>query len=272
MQGALIAEPCRDRIPVSHEPVIDPADESRPASAELRANWLRWLPVAVVTGGLALGYALGWHESLSLQSLAAHREALQRLAADNPLLAPLGFILFYAVAAAFSFPAVTVLKVAGGFLFGWLAGGLYIIVAATVGGAALFIGARAAFGGFLRDRAGARAARLAAEFESDAFSYVLALRLMPFIPFFVVSIAPALCNVRLGVYVAATLLGVLPGAFCFAWLGHGLNGVLADAEASGREIALSDLVTPEITIALFALTLVVVLATIVRKVRGSQVS
>jgi uncharacterized membrane protein YdjX (TVP38/TMEM64 family) len=258
MQGALIAEPCRDRIPVSQEPVINPADDSRPATAAPRANWLRWASIAVVAGGLALGYALGWHENLSLQSLAAHREALQRLAADNPLLAPLGFILFYAVAAAFSFPAVTVLKVAGGFLFGWLAGGFYIIVAATVGGAALFIGARAAFGGFLRDRAGARAARLAAEFESDAFS------------FFVVSIAPALCNVRLGVYVAATLLGVLPGAFCFAWLGHGLHGVLAGAEASGRKIALSDLVTPEITIALLALTLVAVLVTIVRKVWGPQ--
>ena len=95
---------------------------------------------------------------------------------------------------------------------------------------------------------------------------------MPFIPFFVVSIAPALCNVRLGVYVAATLLGVLPGAFCFAWLGHGLHGVLADAEASGRKIVLSDLVTPEITIALLALTLVAVLVTIVRKVWGPQAS
>ena len=73
---------------------------------------------------------------------------------------------------------------------------------------ALFLAARTAFGGFLRDRAGNMAARLALNFERDAFFYMLVLRLAPFIPFFVVSIAPALFNVRLKTFLAATLVGV----------------------------------------------------------------
>ena len=165
------------------------------------------------------------------------------------------------------------LTIISGFLFGWLAGAFYAVVAATIGGTALFLAARMAFGGFLKNRSGNHASASSPKaFEEDAFSYLLAMRIAPFIPFFVVSITPALFNVRLKTFLAATLIGVLPGAFAYAWLGHGLDSVLVAAEASGRELTVSDLVTPEITIALLALTLVAVLATIVRKVRGPQVS
>ena len=44
-------------------------------------------------------------------------------------------------------------------------------------------------------------AKLAAGFESNAFSYLLVLRIAPFFPFFVVNIAPALFNVRLKTFV-----------------------------------------------------------------------
>ena len=171
-----------------------------------------------------------------------------------------------------SFPAVALLTVFGGFLFGWLAGALYIVVAATLGGALLFLSARTAFGGFLRDKAGIRAAQACSRFERDAFAYLLAMRLAPFIPFVVVNIAPALFDARLRSYLAATAIGIVPGAICFAWVGQGLDEVLEDARAAKRAVALSDLITTEITLALLALTLVAVLATIVRKVRGQQAS
>jgi uncharacterized membrane protein YdjX (TVP38/TMEM64 family) len=243
--------------------------EARPAR---RRTLLRFLPVAIILAGFLLGYALGWYERLSLDGLAENRDTLKRIVAENPILAPLGFIVLYALAIAFSFPAAAVLTVLGGFLFGWLAGAFYAIVAATIGGAALFLAARSAFGTFLRNRSGKMAARLAESFEHDAFSHILVLRLAPFIPFFVVSVAPALFNVRLKTFVAATLIGALPGAFAYAWLGQGLDSVLVVARAAGRPVGLSDLVTPEITIAFLALTLVAVLATIVRKVRGPQAS
>lgn len=227
-------------------------------------------PICLLLTGLVLGYALGAHENLTLQGLAENGATLKQRVADNAILAALAFIAFYALAVAMSFPAVALLKVFGGFLFGWLAGAVYIIIAATVGGALLFLSVRTAFGGFLRNRAGKRVANLAREFEHDAFSYVLMMRLAPFVPFAVACIAPALFDVRLRTYLTATAIGVVPGAICFAWVGQGLDSVIEETRAAGRPIALSDLVTPEITIALLALTLVVVLATIVRKMRGPQ--
>jgi uncharacterized membrane protein YdjX (TVP38/TMEM64 family) len=256
---------------MAKEPTDDEPEDSEARPAGTRPL-LRFLPVALIVAGLLLGYALGWHERVSLEGLAEDRDMLKRIVAENSILAPAGFIVLYAVAIAFSFPAAAVLTAIGGFLFGWLAGAFYAIVAATIGGTALFLAARTAFGAFLRNRSGRMAARLAHSFEQDAFSYILVLRLAPFIPFFVVSVAPGLFNVRLKTFLAATVIGALPGAFAYAWLGQGLDSVLVVARAAGRPIRLSDFITPEITIAFLALTLVAVLATIVRKVRGPQAS
>lgn len=231
-----------------------------------RSFW-RFVPIGIILAGLALAYALGWHDRLSLSAIGDGRAVLKQLVADNPLLAPAVFVLVYVIVV--SFPAAAVLTVVSGFLFGWLAGALYAIVAATVAGSVLFLAARTAFGGLLKIRAGTMAG-IARAFEEDAFFYVLTMRIAPFIPFFVVSITPAFFNVRFKTFLAATSIGILPGAFAYAWLGHGLDSVIAVAEASGRDVAILDLVTPEISFALLALTLVAVLATIVRKIRGTQ--
>jgi uncharacterized membrane protein YdjX (TVP38/TMEM64 family) len=102
--------------------------------------------------------------------------------------------------------------------------------------------------------------------QRDAFGYLLVLRLAPFVPFQLVNVAPALCNVGFKTFVAATLIGILPGAFTYAWLGHGLDSVFDAVSSTGRKPEMADLLTPEITMAFAALALVAALAAIVRRV------
>lgn len=247
----------------------EPMAQARRERAGARRTWPRVLLVTVLIIGLAAGIAVSWQEGLSLQGVAERGEDAKLLVAQNPVLAPIAFGLISAMAIALSFPAVALLKIIGGFLFGWLPGTAFIVVATTIGGMGLFLASRSAFGGFLRDRAGT-AGRFAEEFERGAFTYIIALRLAPFVPFALVSIAPALFEVRLRTFLAATVIGVLPGAMCYAWLGEGLDDAFAAARAAGRPLRLADLVTPEITVALLALALVAVLAAIVRKIRGTR--
>ena len=227
--------------------------------------------MAAVAAVFAAVYATGLSQHLSLDGLARNRGALKDVAADHPVLAPLVFMVVHAIAV--SFPVAAIFKVMAGFLFGWAAGGLYAVVAATIGATVLFLLARRTAGGLFADEAtGTRVAGLAREFETGAFSYVLAMRLAPFIPFFAVSVAPAMFNVRLAIFVAATVLGMLPAAFSLSWLGQGLDDAFDAASAEQRPLLLSDMITPEITGALLALTLVAVLAAIIRRVRGLQAS
>nr|WP_244468044.1 VTT domain-containing protein [Nitratireductor soli] len=227
----------------------------------------RVLPMLVIAGGLVSGYALGLHQYLSLGFLAESREALRGYVAANPLLAPAGFAALYALAVAFSFPAASILTLFAGFLFGWLLGGALVAVAATIGAAAVFLAARSAFGDALSRRLGGRASQMAKGFEKDAFGYLLVLRLAPIFPFWMVNIAPALFNVRLGTYALATFIGILPATFAYAYLGHGLDSVLTAAARAGRDVTLSDLVTPQLTIAFAALAVVAAIPLVIRKLR-----
>lgn len=235
-----------------------------------RSAWRRFVPALVVLGGLAAGYALGLHHYLSIDFLAESRDRLTALRDANPVLAPLAFAAIYVVAVAFSFPAASILTVFGGFLFGWQLSTLLVAVSATLGATILFLVARSAFGDSLRARMGDRGERFARGFEENAFSYLLALRLAPVFPFFVVNIAPAFFNVPLRTYVTATFLGILPGVVAYSWLGQGVDSVITAADKAGREAKLSDLVTPEITIAFAVLALVAVVPAIVRTLRGRR--
>lgn len=244
------------------------ANKEDVAQATGKPVWRKFLPLGVVAAGLAVGYAAGLQDYLSLQALAEQRETLKAYVAENQVGSAIGFVVAYALAVAFSFPAASILTIFAGFLFGWLLGGALTAIAATIGAAAIFLAAKSAFGDVLRKRAGPFAAKLAEGFAKDAFGYLFVLRLAPVFPFFIMNIAPAFFDIKLRTYVAATFLGILPGTFAYAWLGQGLDSVIVSAAAAGREVSISDLVTPEITFAFAGLAIVAAIPTIVRKIRG----
>jgi uncharacterized membrane protein YdjX (TVP38/TMEM64 family) len=235
-------------------------------------NRRRFAPLLLIAACLAAGYALGWQHYLTLDYLAESRLALKEAVAANPVTAPLAFMGLYALVVALSVPAASILTVFAGFLFGWLAGGLLVAAAATAGATALFLAARSAFGDFLRERAGSRVLRLAEGFEKDAFGYLLALRLAPICPFFLVNIAPAFFRVRLGTYLAATFLGILPATFVYAYLGRSVDAVLREAHRAGRPVGFADLVSPHVTVAFLLLALIALLPVAVRAFRRRRPS
>ncbi len=238
-----------------------------------RKQWLRFAPILLIVAGLAIGYALGLHEYLSLGYLAEKRDELKSLVDAHYAGSALAFLLVYIIAVAFSFPAASVLTVIGGFLFGWMLGGALVAVGATAGASIVFLATRSAFGDFLRRRAGGFVKKIADGVRDNAFGYLFVIRLAPVLPFFVVNIAAALVDITLGQFVAATFLGILPGTFAYAYLGQGVDGVLMTARMSGKAPELSDLVTTEITLAFLFIAIVAAIPTILaqfRKVRARR--
>jgi uncharacterized membrane protein YdjX (TVP38/TMEM64 family) len=215
-------------------------------------RWLRdrrlWMGLGVVALLVALRFT-GLGEWLSLATLARHRGTLSGFVAQHWLLAAAGFLLVYAAAVALSVPGAVVLTVAGGFLFGAVAGTALTVVAATIGATLVFLLARRLFGADALDRLGPRAQALAAGLRRDAIPYLLVLRLVPLFPFFLVNLVPAFCGVRLPVFAATTLVGIIPATAVFSLAGAGLGGVL-DA---GGTLDLRSILTPQILGALFGL-------------------
>ena len=93
--------------------------------------------------------------------------------------------------------------------------------------------------------------KIEAGFQKNAFSYLLALRLIPAVPFWVVNIVPALLGMRLNQYVLATFIGITPGTLIYVWVARSFDSLLSH----GQSPDLSVLSEPEIIVPLFALGL-----------------
>lgn len=223
--------------------------ETRPTRGRISLNHIA--PVAVLALGAIAFFALGLDDYITIGALREHRTLLSTFVAENAALAPLLFMILYAIAVAFSLPGGAVMSITGGFLFGSLVGTVWVVIAAITGATAVFLIAKTALGDALRAKAGPWLKKLEAGFHENALSYLLVLRLIPLFPFFVVNLVPAFLGVRLRTYVIGTALGIIPGSFVFASVGAGL-GSLFDTTMGG-EVELSGALTPEIVTALVGL-------------------
>src|SRR5215469_16327411 len=187
----------------------------------------RLLPLLLIAAAWVAFMLAGGHRYLSFATLARHHDWLCTLVQEWGALAAFVYIAVYAILVALSVPGAVVLTLAGGFLFGTWIGGLYAVVGATLGATAIFLAARAGLGG-LAQRAGPLVGKLEAGFRADAFNYLLVLRLVFVVPFWLVNLVPALVGVRLSTFVLATFLGIIPGTFVYASFGNGLGDVVGE--------------------------------------------
>ncbi len=190
----------------------------------------------------------------SFEDLAEHQARLRDLAAAHPVLAPAAYVGLYAALVAASFPGGVVLSVAGGALFGVGPGTAYAVLGATGGAAALFLLVRGLLAGWAARRAGPLLDRIRPGLERDGFNALLALRLLPVLPFWLVNLAPPLVGMRLGPFVLATALGIAPATAVFVSVGAGVGGALAQGQQPGLATVLQPAVLlPLLGLALLAL-------------------
>jgi uncharacterized membrane protein YdjX (TVP38/TMEM64 family) len=228
--------------------------------------WKRFLPIAVILIALIAFFATGLHQYFTLDSLKEHRETLTGFASDNLVLAVLVMIGVYAGAVSISFPGASLLSIFCGFMFGPLIGGTVIVIGATIGATIIFIAGRQAAGDVLSKNAGQYMAKLEAGFAKNAFTYLLILRLIPAVPFWVLNLAAAVFRVPTKSYVIATFVGIIPGCFVYAGVGDGIGA----AFDSGSEINLGIIFEPRILLPLVGLAVLATLPLVYQKLKGED--
>ena len=191
-------------------------------------------------------WAMGWHRYLSLAWLADSRDVLRGLCRCQLLCCRRWCSsCSTSLVTALSFPAASMLTIFAGFLFGWLPGAGLAIVGATTGASLLFLAARTAFGGFLREQGRwpcRKTFRRASRRTPSLICWCCGSPLSFRSSWSTSRRRCAACGAK--VFVAATVVGILPGALAYSWLGQGLDSVLLAAKAAGRDASIHDLVTP----------------------------
>ncbi|HEB41686.1 MAG TPA: TVP38/TMEM64 family protein [Candidatus Dependentiae bacterium] len=169
----------------------------------------------------------GITEWVSLAQLKMHRDYLQQVIANHYLLAVLFYISCYITAVAFSLPIGAILTVAGGFLFGIIAGTFYTNIGATVGATIAFFLVRYLIGDTVQQKYAVQLARFNKSMEQYGSNYLLVIRFIAVIPFFLVNILAGLTNLPLLTFIWTTAIGILPGSLVYTFAGQQLNNIEA---------------------------------------------
>lgn len=176
-------------------------------------------------GGFLIFHISGINQYLNFEFLKANREKLIIFTRNHYLVMILGAIGFYTLSTTLSLPIASLLSLLIGFLFGlWLGLGI-ILFSATLGSTLVFLAARYTFGEAIQRKMGERLQKFLSEFHKNDFNYLLFLRLVPLFPFWLINLAMAFTPIRLKTYIAATFLGIIPGAFVFTNFGRTLGEI-----------------------------------------------
>lgn len=230
-------------------------------------SWIkRFGPIVLVLALIGLALASGVTEHLTLAELKLRRDELQALVSQHPALSLAAYILIYIAVVSLSLPGALIMTLSGGFLFGPWFGGLAAATGASLGAAVIFLICRTAIGDALRGKAGSTIARIEEGVRRDAFSYLLTLRLIPVMPFWLVNLAAGFVAIPLRTFLVATVLGILPGSLVYAGLGSGLGHVFA----SGQEPNLRVIFEPQVLLPLIGLSLLSLLPIVLRRFRKGE--
>jgi uncharacterized membrane protein YdjX (TVP38/TMEM64 family) len=208
------------------------------------------LIVVLASAGSVL--AIDW------QTLARHQARLLGWVSAHPVIGASAYFAAYIVTAALSLPHAAIMTVAGGLLFGAGYGCALTVIGATIGATILQVSIRSAFPETMQRQRHLVPDSVRRRLESDGFSYLLALRLVPVFPFWIVNLDTAAVGMPVSVFWPATLIGIVPVSYVLSAIGAGVGTVLE----AGRAPDLTTLYSPRILLPLTGLALLALLPTL----------
>jgi uncharacterized membrane protein YdjX (TVP38/TMEM64 family) len=170
---------------------------------------------------LTLRYS-GIHHHVSIASLQEQKEHLL-VAVEHNYLKSVGiFIILYALIAVFALPLPALFTLVGGYLFGTIPGTLYSNVGAVTGSTIFFLMIRHSLGASIQKKYKDKLGKINKRIKKYGISYLIALRMLFIIPFFVQNTLVGLTNVSTFTFFWTTAVGILPTSFVFSYAGQQL--------------------------------------------------
>ncbi|MBV1864607.1 MAG: VTT domain-containing protein [Rhodobacteraceae bacterium] len=196
---------------------------------------LRRFVLLLVIAVVAIGGGYFLRDFLSFETLRDNREMLISWRDSNYTLVALAFIGIYIVVVAFSLPGAAIMTLSGGFLFGIFPGALFCVLGASIGAVLIFTAAKTGLGDMLHAKMHAQGGggimeRMEKGLHENEVSYLLLMRLVPAIPFFIANLAPAFLGVKARNFTLTTFFGIMPGSIVYTSVGAGLGDVFAAGE------------------------------------------
>jgi dihydrolipoamide dehydrogenase len=162
-------------------------------------------------------------EYLSISYIKSRHTDLVSFYEGNKLISILAYMGAYILMAALSLPGAAVMSLAGASVFGFLTGLIVISFASTIGATLSFLASRFILKDFVQSKYSDKLKSINEGIEKDGVFYLLTLRLIPVIPFFVINLAMGLTPIRVFTYYIVSQIGMLPGTAVYVNAGTQLG-------------------------------------------------
>ena len=192
---------------------------------QTRRTWPRFVLLALIVAALAVFYSTGLSQYFRWESLRANLDLWQSQVAQNFVAALLVFLVAYTAITALSLPAAAAMTLVAGALFGRVWGTAVVSIASTLGATLAFLGSRYLFRDWVQNRYGDRLRSINEGIERDGAYYLLMLRLVPAVPFFLINLGMGLTPMRVATYVVTSWLGMLLGTFLYVNAGTAISTI-----------------------------------------------
>lgn len=205
--------------------------------------------------GIGIIWMSGLTDYLTLEALKSNIVWLSDQVANHYARSVIIYMVSFFVIAVSGLPGVALMSILGGYLFGIVLAVFYIIICATLGAIVFFLLVRYAFGNYLQKRYAAQLTRFNIFFAQKGWLFLLMLRCIAVIPFFMVNLFAGLTKIDLITFIWTTALGIIPTSLIFTYTGKQLATINC----------VYDIFTVPVMSALFVLILLFLIAIIVNK-------
>ncbi|WP_319472138.1 TVP38/TMEM64 family protein [uncultured Pseudodesulfovibrio sp.] len=185
----------------------------------------RILVVSVIICLIASYFFFDFDQYLSLEYIKSSRERFQVLYAEHTFTVIAVYFAVYVAATALALPAAAVLTLAGGALFGFMAGTVIVSFASSIGATVAFIVARYLLRDWVQGRFADKLRKINEGVERDGAFYLFTLRLIPIFPFFAINTVVALTPMRLFTYYWVSQVGMFPATLVYVNAGKELGRI-----------------------------------------------
>jgi uncharacterized membrane protein YdjX (TVP38/TMEM64 family) len=199
----------------------------------------RLLVLFLVVLAIAIFYFTGLSERFSWQSIRDNLHFWKQTSLDHFWLTLLGFFLLYVLLTALSIPAAALLSLLAGALFGLVVGVAVTSTAAACGATLAFLSSRYVLRDWVRQRFGQRFADFDQGVEREGMWYLLTLRLIPAIPFFLINLGMGLTSMPARTFLLVSWLGMLPGSIVYVNAGRAMGEIEKPSDVLSLGVILS---------------------------------
>ena len=183
------------------------------------------LLIAAFVALVVLFFVFDLGRFLGLDYIKQRQSDFAALYADKPALVIGAFFAVYVAVTALSLPGAAIMTLAGGAIFGVLAGTLIVSFASSIGATLAFLVSRYVLRDSIQSRFASKLAEINKGIDKDGAFYLFTLRLVPLIPFFVINLVMGLTRIKTGVFYLASQIGMLAGTVVYVNAGTQLSRI-----------------------------------------------